>query len=252
MRSRRDVSSDRYRLVLACVLMSAGEIALADSGFLTDYSKLEPVTSPAGTDRVYLAPEAAKRIASHTGVLIDWPEIHFSADSEYRGMKPQDIDALATIMRDALKSRIESGGRYKVVSTPGPDVLYLRTALTELYLKKKKRAPLAYTPVGAVVKVGTDALKETLQKLDIIEMALEAEITDSESGEVLSALVIERGARKSEGQKEQRMDIDAFRATIHEYSDRLRCRLDNARIPEEQWIDCSDPQARQRREDGGG
>jgi hypothetical protein len=48
------------------------------------------------------------------------------------------------------------------------------------------------------------------------------------------------------------MDIDAFRATIHEYSDRLRCRLDNARIPEEQWIDCSDPQARQRREDGGG
>ena len=49
-------------------------------------------------------------------------------------------------------------------------------ALTELYLKKKKRGVLAYTPVGAVAKLGTDALKETLSKIDIIEMTFEAEL----------------------------------------------------------------------------
>ena len=40
------------------------------------------------------------------------------------------------------------------------------------------------------------------------------------------------------------MDVDEFRATIHEYAGRLRCRLDNASVPEAQWIDCTDPQAR--------
>ena len=180
--------------------------------------------------------------------MIDQPEIHFSANSEYRGMKPEDLDALATLMRDALKARIEEGGNYQVVDRTGANVLYLRTALTELYLKKKKRGVLAYTPVGAVAKVGVDALKETLDKVDIIEMAFEAEIADSQSGALFAAIVVERGARKAEGQKEERMDMDEFRSTISEYGARLRCRLDNARMPEAQWIDCADPKARQARD----
>ena len=250
MRSHNDDFKVRHTVMFAfCTVTLTCGAAFAESGFLTDYSRLQPVTSPTGTDLVYTAPDAFKRMADYTRVLIDWPEIHFSADSEYRGMKPQDIQALAQIMRDTLKSRIEAGGHYKVVAKPAADVLYIRTALTELYLKKKKRPVLAYTPVGAVAKVGTDALKETLEKLDIIEMALEAEFADSQSGEVLAALVVERGARKrkAEGQKEQRMDVAEFRATIHEYSERLRCRLDNARLTEEQWIDCTNPQAREGR-----
>ena len=233
-------------ILAACTLALTGGAAFAESGFLTDYSRLQPVTSPTGTDRLYTAPDAAKRMAGYTRVWIDWPEIHFSADSEYRGMKPQDIQALAQIMRETLKSRIEAGGHYSIVAKPAANVLYIRTALTELYLKKKKRPALAYTRVGAVAKVGTDALKETLEKVDIIEMTLEAEIADSQSGDILAALVVERGARKrkAEGQMEQRMDVDEFRATIHEYAGRLRCRLDNASVPEAQWIDCTNPQAR--------
>jgi Protein of unknown function (DUF3313) len=252
MRSHNEVAVARLTVMLAvCMLVLPS--CTTESEFLTDYSKLHPITSSTGTDLVYTAPDAFTRMADYTAVLIDWPEIHFSADSEYRGMKPQDIDALAKIMRDTLKSRIEAGGEYTVVAKPGNDVLFIRTALTELYLKKKKRPVLAYTPVGAVVKVGTDALKETLEKFDIIEMALEAEFADSQSGEVLAALVVERGGRKrkAEGQKEQRMNVDEFRAAIHEYGERLRCRLDNARVPEPQWIDCTNPQAREGRESAG-
>ena len=235
-------------LIAACALSFAASTAFAESGFLTDYSKLKPLTTPTGTDRVYATPDAAKRMVAYTAVMIDQPEIHFSANSEYRGMKPEDLEALATLMRDALKARIEEGGNYQVVDRTGANVLYLRTALTELYLKKKKRGVLAYTPVGAVAKVGVDALKETLDKVDIIEMAFEAEIADSQSGALFAAIVVERGARKAEGQKEERMDMDEFRSTIAEYGARLRCRLDNARMPEAQWIDCADPKARQARD----
>jgi hypothetical protein len=221
----------------------------AESGFLSDYSKLEAVTTPTGTDRGYIAPDAMARGGAYTAVLIDQPEIHFSADSEYRGMKPENIEALAEIIRGAIRETIESRGRYKVVEEPAANALFLRTALTDLYVKKKKRPALAYTPVGAMVKVGVDALKDVLDKVDIIEMALEAEVADSQSGEILAAIVIERGARKAAGQKEQRLDMNAFRAIVAEYADRLHCRLDNSRLPEAQWIDCTDPAARKARGD---
>ncbi len=166
------------------------------------------------------------------------PEVHFSPDSEYKGLKPEDVKTLSMLMRDALKAKIEAGGTYKVVDKPAANVVYMRTALTELYLKKKKRGLLAYTPVGAVAKVGVDALRETLDKVDIIEMAFEAELADSKSGEVLVATVVKRGARKAQGQKEQRIDMNEFNETIAGYGARLRCRLDNAKLPEAQWVDC--------------
>ena len=124
--------------------------------------------------------------------------------------------------------------------------------LTDLYLGKKKRGVLAYTPVGAVAKVGTDALKETLDKVDIIEMSLEVEFADSASKDVLAAAVIQSGGAKTEGQKEQRMDMEEFRAEIREYASRLRCQLDNAKLPKAQSIDCTDPKARESREGTAG
>ena len=237
-----------YRvLIVSATLTLLSGASFAESGFLSDYSKLKPMKSPTGTDRGYVAPDGFKRMAAYTAVMVDQPEILFSAESEYRGMEPADIQALATIMRDAIKERLEAGN-YKVVEQPGANVLFVRTGLTDLYLKKKKRNVLAYTPVGAVAKVGVDALKDTLDKVDIIEMTFEAELADSTSSDTLAALVVESGGRKAEGEKEQRMDMEEFRAQIHEYSSRLRCRLDNAKLPEAKWIDCTDPAARQGRE----
>ena len=162
-------------------------------------------------------------------------------------MKPEDIPRLRPSCATTAKEKLEAGN-YKVVEQPGKDVLFVRVALTELYLKKKKRGVLAYTPIGAVAKVGTDALKETLDKVDIIEMTFEAELADSMSKDVLAELVVQSGGRKTEGQKEQRMDMAEFRAHINEYASRLRCRLDNAKLPKAESIDCTDPKARQARE----
>ena len=79
-------------------------------------------------------------------------------------------------------------------------------------------------------------------------MTFEAELVDSMSKDVLAAIVVPSGARKAEGQKEQRMDMTAFRAHIQEFASRLSCQLDNAKLPESGRIDCTDPKARQARE----
>ena len=235
-------------LVAGATLTLLSGMAFAESGFLSDYSKLKPVKSSTGDELLFVAPGAYERAVGYKAVMVDQPEILFSADSEYRGMKPEDIAELASIMRSVAKERLEERGRYKVVEQPGPDVLFVRMALTELYLKKKKRGVLAYTPVGAVAKLGTDALKETLSKVDIIEMTFEAELVDSMSSDVLAAIVIPSGARKADDQKEERMDMKEFQAEIQEYASRLSCQLDNAKLPESGRINCTDPKARQARE----
>jgi hypothetical protein len=132
-----------------------------------------------------------------------------------------------------------------VVDEPGPDVLYMRLALTDLYLQKEKRGIWAYTPAGAVVQLGADQVRDMMSKIDIIEMALQAELLDSQSEEVLLAAVLKRGSRKDKGtgQKLVRLDFDDLRAVVREYGARLTCRLDNARKPESQWIDCPNDEA---------
>ena len=236
-------------MVAGATLSLLSGLALAESGFLSDYSQLKPVKNSTGDDElVYVAPGAYERAVGYSAVMVDQPEILFSADSEYRGMKPEDVLELASIMRSVAKERLEERGRYKVVEQPGPDVLFVRMGLTELYLKKKKRGVLAYTPVGAVAKLGTDALKETLSKVDIIEMTFEAELLDSVSKDVLGAIVIPSGARKADDQKEERMDMKEFQGEIQEYASRLSCQLDNAKLPQAERINCTDPMARQARE----
>jgi len=216
-----------------------------DKTFLTNYDLLQPRTGAAGKpgDLVYVAPNATKRLAAYTAVMVDQPEILFSPDSKIKGMKPDDQKALAEAMRDALSGRLAEGG-YSVAQQPGPGVLYLRVGLTDLMVSKKKRGILGYTPIGAVVKAGTDAVKETLSKVDFIEMTFQAELVDSLSDDVLGAIVAPRGTRKSDDQKETRIDIDEFNQNMRAWGNRVRCQLDNAKLPEGQPpADCTDDTA---------
>ncbi len=104
---------------------------------------------------------------------------------------------------------------------------------------------MRYTPFGALRQVGMDAMKGRMSKVDIIEMALQAELLDSQSGEVLAAMVIKRGARKDKktGQKLVRMDFDEFRAVLRKYGARFSCRIEYFKLPESQQIDCFDEMA---------
>ena len=65
-------------------------------------------------------------------------------------MKPDDLKALSEALRDTLSGSLAEGG-YSVTQKPGPGVVYLRVALTDVMVEKKKRGLLAYTPAGAVI-----------------------------------------------------------------------------------------------------
>lgn len=229
--------------VLGACLMAAQAMAAPDfdQSFLSDYSKLQPRTAGTISDLAYIAPEGHARLTNFDGVAVDQPEILISPTSDYKGGKPEDMALIAEHIRANLTQHLTAGG-YKIAEEPGPRILLLRMALTDLEMKKKKRRLLAYTPIGAVVKAGADAMKDALDKVDITGMTLQGELLDGQTGEVLAALVVPRG--KPPGGKEMRMDFDELDALVGEYGARLRCSLDNARVTAEKQVNCLDPAAR--------
>jgi uncharacterized protein (DUF2235 family) len=65
----------------------------------------------------------------------------------YKGMKPDDMKAIADSLRENVASELRAAG-YEIVDKPGPNVMYVRMAVGDLMLQKRKRPILAYTPVG--------------------------------------------------------------------------------------------------------
>lgn len=230
--------------ILACALTSVAAGAQEyDQTFLSDYSKLQatPLPNNAGTDLLYVPPGVFERLAKYSAIMVDEPEVLISATSDYKGAKPTDLEAVATLVRTDISDAMKAGG-YGVVDAAGPNVLYLKIAVTDLSLQKKKRRLLAYTPVGFVVNAGVKALQDMMQKYDIMGAAIQGQISDSTSNEVLAEFVALRGNNG------QRMEFKEFDADIKSFASRLRCRLDNAHVPAAQQIDCLDPAARQTRE----
>ncbi len=223
--------------------IAAAQDVTFDKTFLTDYSRLAPRQSDRGSEFIYVAPQAVEKVVKYEGVMVDQPEVLMSPDSPYKGAKPDNLLAIANGMRDAMDARLKAGN-YNVVDKPGPGIIYVRIALTDLRLEKKKRNLLEYTPVGAVVGFGVNAMKDFQNKFDILKMVLQAEITDSVTNEVYGQYVMVTGG----GDKPARINFDKVKENMDEFGERLRCRLDNAAGPVAKQINCMDPAARDARE----
>ena len=246
----------RNRLVLlACLLGAIGldgcsstPVATGAVGppwagetFLPNYRELKPVPTKEGQDYVYMVTGLESRLSTYTnGILVDQPEVFVSPKSPYTGAKPSDLEGIAELVRAQFDKQLTARG-YRIVDAKGPGTVYIRLALTDLQFQSRSRGILDYTPIGFVVSSVVRAAQDFLQKVDILNLAFQAQFLDGDNGQELAAGVITRGGDGS------KMSYSQFEALIDEYGARTACRLDNSRVPEAQRIDCSDPQARQGR-----
>ena len=122
-------------------------------------------------------------------------------------------------------------GKYEVVEQPAADVLYLRVAISDVMMQKKKRPVLAYIPVGAVVYGARKLTQDLTEKIDLTQAKIEAEVLDSVTGEPLGAYVLTRS-------KDTDLSWDELTFAFNGAGKRIVCRLENARVPEEQRKDC--------------
>ena len=206
--------------------------------FFSDPSLLKPWDK--GTfDLGYVDPDIVQKAQRYDSVMVDQPEIHVAADSKYKGAKGDHLKQLADVGRLAMIERLEAGG-WTAADEPGPNVVYLRWAISDLYLKKKKRGVLSYTPVGFVVHATAQAaIRDLWKKIDIVELGLMIEWSDSVSGEVLSAGMSKQGARKAKGQKQDLVSWEELDALFKTVGEQTRCHMDNNRLDnDKKRLDC--------------
>jgi len=223
-----------YSLAFFLTMTAFGSAIAQDinsSDFLSDYSQLKQSSKP-DMDYTYLAEGAPDKMANYSAVMIDQPEIFVAANSKYKGMKPDDMKQLADAFRAAMAQSLST--TYMIVDQPGPNVLYVRFAISEVQLKKHKKGLLGYTPVGLVAGAAKSAMtSDFTKKIDLKGLTMEMEILESSSGEQLAALL-----ETPSGKKEEPVSWEELEAQITVYGQRLACRLDNARRTEENRVDC--------------
>lgn len=236
MNTRTKTLASAMLLALA-IAPVVGSAQSKEDAFLSDYSKLKPAKDNP-FDEVYIAPDALTRAKQYTAVMVDQPELFVHPDSKYKGVKPDDMKVIADALRESVSAELKD--KYQIVDKPGANVLYVRLAVGDLMMQKKKRPILAYIPVGAVVYAAKNLASEVTSKINLTNMKIEGEILDSVSLEQFGALTASRGSLSAAGAAtaEKPVSWEELETLFSTVGKRLRCRLDNAGVSEAQWHKC--------------
>ena len=189
------------RLLAALVLCTfSASLALAAdkpkfSGFLGDYSKLKPRSdSQMVYNYVYEDPNKVYS-TKYDKFLIDAITVFPSKDADFKGINANDLALLEKYFHDAVTKALTENNGYQVVEEPGPGVVRIRAAFTEL------------VPVRPVMNTVTTILPQarilsgavnlaTNSNFYVGQLGLEVEFLDSQTNERLAAV-----ASKQAGQK---------------------------------------------------
>ena len=170
-------------LITGVLLLSAcgGTSELRRSGFLDDYSKLAPVEGRRGTWQ-YRSPDLD--FDKFQALLIDPAVAWFNQDSAAEDIDPAERKRLTEDFGRTMRNTLRDGG-FKLVTEPGPGVLRVRLAITDLYVR-----------VGPLSTEGNRAGRIRLEGA-----SLEADLKDSLSGRVLFAVMTSRRGGGGGGRK---------------------------------------------------
>src|SRR5262245_26710566 len=205
---------------LVAALLGASQVVAAEkpqfSGFLGDYSKLQ---SKPGTGMIYnytyVKPNTD--FAAYNKFLVDAITIFPNSAAKFKGINTNDAALLGKTYHDAMVKALTAAG-YQVVEEPGPGVVRIRAAFTDL------------VPVDPVLNTATTIIPQarllsgvfdlaTGSNLFVGQVGIEAVFLDAQSNEVLAEDVAKEAGKKyipftdrkfdptsTWGQVEQRID----------------------------------------------
>jgi hypothetical protein len=220
-------------LVLSLVALVSSTVWAEDSGFLPNY---EGLTFQAGEfgGKTTPVPNLTEKMAILNKIMVDQPEVFISPDSDYKGMKPDDALAISEALRTAVTGNISEDNQVEEV---GPNVIYLRMAITNVHLKKKKRRLISYTPVGIVTNIAKNIIiSDMVKKIDLEQVTIEAQSINSVTGENLGTLVIKLSLAAEDESDEATWEnlTEQFDAI----GKQIACRIRNAKVALNEREDC--------------
>jgi len=100
-------------------------------GFLSDYSRISTTKNDDGS---YEYKDPTVDFSKYNKLLVDRIKVFFKDDSDYKGIDPDELKVLTDYFYEAVNKAV--GDAYTMVKEPGPDVLRLRVAVTDLVPNK--------------------------------------------------------------------------------------------------------------------
>ena len=141
------------------------------SGFLSDYSQLQPAQSASGAPVMrWISPDFKPE--NYRSVLVERP-LFYPAPTPDAQVSQQALDEIALYLQQAM--RLELAGRMRVVEHPDTDTLVLRSAITAVNLspeglKVYEVVPVALLAAATSTAAGTrDLNTEIYVELEVIE-----------------------------------------------------------------------------------
>jgi hypothetical protein len=198
----------------------------SQSGFLGDsYAKLQP--DPGNGDWLTYF-KAADILKSSDTFILEPVQVFLVPEAEQRAIPQDQLDKLADYFTKAITGQL-AAGHYKLVTEPGPGVMALRFAITNVQPNGNKKNMVATGAVDVaaygVAPPGTTLL---LPRLTVGRVSIEGEMVDSQSGEVQMAFMTSKSGRRFfSGLKAYQKwgDIDA---AFKGWAKNFRTRLDKA------------------------
>lgn len=189
------------------------------SGFLGDYSQLK--AGQEGESRLmYIDPKV--NFKNYTKVMLEPVRVYAVKDSALGKMPKEDLQRLVNYLDATLREHLKTD--YAIVTEPGPDVMKIRTALSDA-----RGAKVALDTFSTLMPIGL-AVSEvknlaTGSHTAVGSVGVECEAVDSVSNQRLFAAVDARVGRKFTGKfdkfKKWRTAEDAF----DYWAERLKTRL---------------------------
>jgi hypothetical protein len=191
------------------LLMSCISKAPNQTGFLDSYGSLEPDPDAEGVF-YYRNPKITVQeiTEQYTEFIIDPVVIYFHEDTIGRAVNPDDLKLLTDFVKTELTTALKDG--YSIVEVPGPNVIRIRTALTNVLPSKPR---MAFHPAATAFSLSN--------------ASIEAEFLDSKTNERLVAVMDTRLHKTSVNMQNRTMKEHAM-SVIKEWARFLRERLDEA------------------------
>lgn len=211
-------------LALGCAGTRQTREKPVESGFLSDYSKLEP----GGDDRaqlVYLKPGLS--VAAYRAVWVEPVKLHAATtDSDLAELSREDQQMLADRMHTALVTALAKD--WPMASQAGDGVLVVRAALTEAGASNVALDVVA-TVIPQVRLIGSAVGLAADTAATVGKARGEIEVKDGASGEQLMAGIDERvGTRGLSGVTDKWSDVQM---AFDDWAERVRLRLAERRAP---------------------
>ena len=164
------------------------------SGFLTDYPEFKKGRS-GGVDLVYVKERV--NFKSYDKIMMDQVKFYFKEDSEYKGLDAETLKELSDAFHLAMVKALQD--EYPFVSEPGPGVLRVRFAITEVEAAIPVVASItSVVPAGVALSIVKKGV--TGEHMNVGGATMEAEFLDAQTNERVGVVIDDREGKKYEVQ----------------------------------------------------